>query len=349
MDTPVRRRHLIAGLVATVLAATGGLLVAPAPAQAADAAHRSLRTADNPDWMRHLPDATSLAALSLPGTHDTLAIHGGAWTQTQENHGNSAATLAVQLRAGVRAVDIRARINEGNTLTIHHGGTYQQANFDDVLNVLGSFLAARPTETVVMRLKHECTGEFGSCTDASGQLGFADVFDRYRAARPGLFWAPSVNRSAGAAVPALGAVRGKVVLAVLHGPRGGRHGQYGLAQFADWGHGSSTYVQDEYHVPNVGAIATKRDRVRRHLDATSAGDPTRMYVNFASGGSVFATPEAVAGGALGVQGVNPFLLTYLNEGSEVHPPVRRTGMLMMDFPGGGLIDRIIAVNAGRTS
>ena len=29
--------------------------------------------ADNPDWMRWLADSTSLAALSIPGTHDTMA------------------------------------------------------------------------------------------------------------------------------------------------------------------------------------------------------------------------------------------------------------------------------------
>lgn len=69
-----------------------------------------------------------------------------------------------------------------------------------------------------------------------------------------------------------------------------------------------------------------------------------MYVNFTSGASVFATPEAVAGGALGVQGVNPFLLTYLNEGPEVHPPVVRAGMVLMDFPGGGLISKLISLN-----
>ena len=46
---------------------------------------------------------------------------------------------------------------------------------------------------------------------------------------------------------------------------------------------TSTYVQDEYTVSTVGAIATKRDQVRRFLDATSAGDPTKMYVNFGSG------------------------------------------------------------------
>ena len=35
-----------------------------------------------------------------------------------------------------RAIDIRARVNTGNTFTIHHGASYQNANFDDVLTRL---------------------------------------------------------------------------------------------------------------------------------------------------------------------------------------------------------------------
>ncbi|WP_436537326.1 phosphatidylinositol-specific phospholipase C [Actinoplanes sp. HUAS TT8] len=321
-----------------------GLLVTPSVASAADASYRTLSTASHPDWMRALPDSRSLAALSIPGTHETLAIHGGAWTQTQEDFGDSAATLTAQLNAGIRMIDLRARVNTGNTFTIHHGATYQNANFDDVLNKLAAFLGAHPGESVVVRLKQECTGEIGSCTDASGQSGFADIFDAYVSKRPTLFWTPSVTRSAGAATPALGQIRGKVVLAVLNGPRGGVIEHYGLAQFAGWHDGSSTYVQDEYNVPNLGAIATKRDQVRRFLDATSAADPSLMYVNFASGAGVFAQPQSVAGGSLGVQGVNPFLLTYLNEGPEVHTPVVRTGAVMLDFPGGGLIDKILTYN-----
>ncbi|GAA2856859.1 1-phosphatidylinositol phosphodiesterase [Actinoplanes cyaneus] len=332
------------------LAAVGGIvlglavLVAPSAALAADASYRTLSTASHPDWMRSLPDTRSLAALSIPGTHETLAIRGGAWTQTQENFGDSAATLTAQLGAGIRMIDIRARVNTGNTLTIHHGATYQNANFDDVLTRLSDFLGAHPGESVVVRLKQECTGELGSCTDAPGQSDFQDIFDAYVAKRPALFWAPSVTRSTGAAMPALGQIRGKVVLAVLNGPRGGVLGHYGLGQFAGWHDGSSTYVQDEYNVPNLGAIATKRDQVRRFLDTTSAADPSLMYVNFASGASVFAQPQQVAGGAAGVQGVDPFLLTYLGEGPDVHTPVVRTGALMLDFPGGGLIDRIVSLN-----
>jgi 1-phosphatidylinositol phosphodiesterase len=336
------KRATAAVIAATAISAL--LIAAPGAAFAADASYRTLSSASNPDWLRAIPDATSLAALSIPGTHETMSIHGGSLTQTQENLGDSGGTLAAQLNAGIRMIDIRARVNTGNTFTIHHGSVYQNANFDDVLNKLSDFLGAHPTETVVMRLKQECTGEFGSCTDVSGQSSFQDIFDAYAAKRPSLFWQPSVSRSAGAATPALGAIRGKVVLAVMNGPHGGPIEHYGLVQFADWHDGSSTYVQDEYNVPNVGAIATKRDQVRRFLDVTSAGDPTKMYVNFGSGSSIFAQPQQVAGGAFGVQGVDPFLLIYLNEGPEVHTPVVRTGMMMLDFPGGGLIDKIISYN-----
>ena len=323
------------------LVALATLVAVPSAAFAADAGYRSLSSASNPDWMRARPDATSLAALSVPGTHETMSIHGGAWTQTQEDFGDSGGTLTAQLDAGIRMIDLRARVNDGNTFTIHHGGTYQNANFDDVLGRLADFLAAHPGETVLVRLKQECTGEIGSCTDASGQATFPDIFNAYVAKRPNLFWAPSVTRSAAAAMPALGAVRGRVVLVVMNGPHGGRFADYGLAQFAGWNDGSSTYVQDEYNVPTIGAIAAKRDQVRRFLDTTSAGDAATMYVNFAAGAGLLAQPQQVAGGALGVQGVDPFLLAYLGEGHTV-----RTGVLMLDFPGGGLIDRIVSHNAG---
>jgi hypothetical protein len=320
-----------------LLAIAATIIAVPAPAFAADASYRTLSTAHHPDWLSALPDDRPISALSIPGTHETMAIHGGDWTQTQEGWGDSGGTLAAQLEAGIRFIDIRARVNDGNTFTIHHGSSYQNANFDDVLTKLQDFLGAHPRETVIMRLKQECTGEIGSCSDAAGQAGFPDIFDSYR--RP-IFWSPSVQRGAGAAMPTLGEVRGKVVLAVLHGAHGGPIEHYGLTQFQDWHDGSSTYVQDNYNVPNINAIATKRDQVRRFLDATTAGDPGKLYVNFGSGSSVFAQPQSVAGGALGVQGVDPFLLTYLTEGHGI----TRTGAILLDFPGGGLIDRIISVN-----
>jgi hypothetical protein len=330
-------KRAAAVLGASVIAAV--MIAAPQPAFAADTSYRMLSTASNPSWMGALPAGTSLAALSIPGTHETLAIHGGDYVQTQEDHGDSAATLTAQLNAGIRMIDIRARVNDGNTFTIHHGATYQVANFDDVLDKLAAFLATRPGETVIMRLKQECTGEIGSCTDASGQRSFPDIFDAYVAARPGLFWTPSVTRASSAPMPTLGAVRGKVVLAVMNGAHGGRFSDYGLAQFAEWNDGSSTYVQDEYDVPSFFSIPAKRAAVSDFLATTDTGDAATMYVNFGTGSGLLAPPLWVAGGVLGQQGVDPFLLGYLN-GSTLH----RTGVMMLDFPGGGLINKIISYN-----
>ncbi|KAJ7157648.1 1-phosphatidylinositol phosphodiesterase [Mycena crocata] len=315
---------------------------------AADDSYRTLSTASNRDWMMKIPDGTSLASISIPGTHESMAIVGGDITQCQENFGNSADTLTAQLNAGIRMFDIRLRVNEGNTFTIHHGSVYQNANFDDVLNKIDSFLAAHPSEAVIMRAKQECTGEIGSCSDVSGQASFIDIFDMYRNNSPAAqrrMYLPSVQRGSASATPTMGQIRSKLVLAVLNGVHGERLQQYGLAQFSGWNDGNSAWVQDNYNVPNTGAIATKRDQVRRFLDNTNSGDQNAMYVNFCSGSSLFALPYQVAGGGGGTQGVNPFLLIYLGQGTDVHAEVHRTGMMMLDFPGGVLINKILSFNA----
>ncbi|KAJ7053161.1 1-phosphatidylinositol phosphodiesterase [Mycena amicta] len=311
-----------------------------------DPSYRSLTTTSNPDWMAAIPDTTSLTKLSIPGTHESLAIVGTDVAECQENFGISAATLSAQLTAGIRAIDIRLRIESNNTLVVHHGVVYQHANLDDVFSTLAGFLSAHPKESILLRMKQECTGEFGSCTDVSGpgQLAFVDIIDTYIARRSTLFWAPSTNRQSAAELPTLGQIRGRVLLMALHGPHGGRYASYGLAQFVGWNDGNSTYVQDNYDVPEIGAIPTKRDQVRRFLDAfnSPSGDPTALYVNFCSGASLLALPYQVAGGVFAIQGVNPFLLSYLGQtaGGSTH----RTSVTMMDFPGGALIERVLAFN-----
>jgi hypothetical protein len=124
------------------------MAVSGAPAQANDY-YASIASASpaNHSWMAGVPDSTNLAWMSVPGTHDSLALCGAynngsceaistGITQTQENHGFSAQTLTTQLNAGIRSIDIRVRVNQdsaGLNFTIHHGVYYQQANFTDVL------------------------------------------------------------------------------------------------------------------------------------------------------------------------------------------------------------------------
>lgn len=102
----------------------------------------------HPDWMKWVPDATSLSQLSIPGTHDSLAFYGGDLAQTQT------LDLTEQLNAGIRAIDIRCRHIE-DVFAIHHGVIFQKTYFGNVLDDATAFLQAHPSETIVMRVKEE--------------------------------------------------------------------------------------------------------------------------------------------------------------------------------------------------
>jgi hypothetical protein len=193
-------------------------------------AFNSLTVESHADWMRGVSGQAGLDELSIPGTHDTLAIHGGGlapWAyKAQENHGDGAATLDAQLNAGIRAIDIRVRIvNNGTAFAVHHTDVYQNANFDDVLTHARGFLTARPTETILMDLHGECDADtteggsgrasIGHCADDPASATTADrirIFAGYVTRYPGLFYAPTVTGAGAADMPTLGQARGHIVL-----------------------------------------------------------------------------------------------------------------------------------------
>ncbi|MEU7293661.1 phosphatidylinositol-specific phospholipase C domain-containing protein [Streptomyces exfoliatus] len=297
-------------------------------------AYRSLGKANNPDWMKGIDGETPLGWLSVPGTHDTLSIRGGDSTYTQQNGGPSAQTLAAQLQAGIRSIDIRVRAI-GGSFTIHHGAVYQDANFGDVLRVLNDFLAAHPSETVMMHMRAECDNnseaievcndEPQSTTDAQRAAIFRTYIDGDPNAKR--FWGPSVSGAGQAAVPKLSEVRGKIVLERFRNI-GEDSGKYGI-------NGDSLSIQDAWNVPTIlpGDIDEKVRKVTDHLTATdNDNDAHRIYVNHTSGSSAFAYPKAVA------DRVNEKVLGPLGEVRN------RTGEIMMDYPGYAMINTIIAAN-----
>ena len=109
--------------------------------------------ADN--WMKYLPDNAFVVDVSIPGSHDTATGHGwsglvGAlggptYGTTQE------LTLAEQWNIGVRAFDLRPKVN-GSRLAVNHGVLQTKLYFDDALKQLCGFLKDNPTEFVVVHL-----------------------------------------------------------------------------------------------------------------------------------------------------------------------------------------------------
>lgn len=144
----------------------------------------------NPAWMASIPDDQPLSEVTMPGTHNTMAIYGGVYAECQTW------SLASQLRAGIRFLDIRLRHVKGN-LTLHHGVSYQRGHFGHVLEGVVDFLREYPSETVLMRIKEE----FSETNDIYGAV--VDYIHRY--ADWDLLWHSRL-------VPTMAEARGKIIV-----------------------------------------------------------------------------------------------------------------------------------------
>ncbi len=357
-----RRRTLtIAGFTAATLttatlAVVGVAGVASAQPSNSTGAFNSMTAESHPDWMSAIPGATSLAALSVPGTHDTLAIEPGISAsayETQQDYGISAATLATQLNSGIRAIDIRVRIvNSGTAFAVHHEDVYENANFDDVLTKASTFLSAHAGETILMDLHGECDGDsteggsgsssIGHCADDPSNATTAmreSIFQSYVSRYPGLFYAPTVSGSSTAPMPTLSQARGHIVLTTFTGPRGQVYAGYGLTQLTtgNWGQ----YIENDY---TQCGLDQKWSEAQTNL-ANAGNDTANMYTTYTSANCApfGASPADMAGGYGGGVGMNQRLLTYLNSGGTAH-----TGVVLTDYLGHSDVDAIISHNPGVT-
>ncbi|XP_044028629.1 1-phosphatidylinositol phosphodiesterase isoform X3 [Siniperca chuatsi] len=252
----------------------------------------------NPSWMASIPDDQLLSEVTMPGTHNTMALYGGVYAECQTW------SLASQLRAGIRFLDVRVRHVNGN-LTIHHGVSYQRAHFGQVLEDVADFLREHPSETVLMRVKEE----FSETYDIYGAV--VDFIHRY--AHWDLLWHSRL-------VPTMGEARGKhIVLQDFSGPDlGMRYGSLDIA--------------DDWKVPTLLHVEEKWQSVYEHLEAAPAGNKAQIFLTYSSGAGVFAYPRAVA------QRINAQLYDYLRAKTDLN---QRLGIICMDFPAAPIIQMII--------
>lgn len=153
--------------------------------------------------MAKLGNTTTLSQISMPGSHDTMTLGGASWgalIQTQTMN------LIEQLYSGIRMVDMRL-VHIENAFVLNHASFYLHANFDDVLAVLTTFLAANPTETVLMRAKKEASNTNADQSKHNSQT-FDQTFAAYEKKYASIMrWNYTGNNN-----PPLQSVRGKVVV-----------------------------------------------------------------------------------------------------------------------------------------
>ena len=304
------------------------------------------------DWMGSVAGDLKLSEISMVGTHDSGSYSDGGdivLTQSME--------YAQQLEAGIRVLDVRLRLTNGS-FAIHHGVSYQNHMFGDVLNAVTDFLAEHPSETVLMRL-----GSAGISHDTSA-LSYSDTFDNYMNSYRHYHWQKTSNN------PTLDEVRGKFVVLRNDSKISSSHGiSYGLLD-----------IQDEFSLGDNWDLYGKWLDVKDHLNKADNGSSNTIYMNYLSAASG-SFPYFVASGhsnpatgaprlqtgyttpgwnskypdfprvdcfigicTIAFEGTNVLTTNYIKNGE-----VEFTGIVMADFPGQGLIDAVNKLNYHYTS
>ncbi|MBX7170897.1 MAG: phosphatidylinositol-specific phospholipase C domain-containing protein [Pyrinomonadaceae bacterium] len=285
------------------------------------------------NWMGQLDDSKSLAALSIPGTHDSctynysryptsngglvpggvgaaVASSGGALVAIiNSNIVTQTSDLTGQLNAGVRFLDIRCRHSESH-FSIFHNMVFLGLNFQDVLDKCYAFLDKNQSETIIMSVRDEGGGE--NPTDS-----FQKQFETYINPKRSSWFLE--NR-----IPNLKEVRGKIILLRRFAPDTSPVG-------LDW-NSSQLTIQDEYQAPSK----EKWSKVKDSLNKARTSDFDKLFINFTSASLSFShplnSPITVA------DYVNPRLVDHIASKSG------RLGIIPMDFNLANISAVIISTN-----
>ncbi|KAI0847880.1 PLC-like phosphodiesterase [Daldinia vernicosa] len=274
------------------------------------------------NWMSSVPDATPLAHLNIPGTHDAATWNysqatqdalayatrcdGGAGPAPAQVYRTQRYGAAAALDAGVRFFDLRFAFDPlDRDLVFWHGAALlsARATVDDVLFAFYAWLEAHPGEAVLLSFQYEGGTKEGAGFDGAvrdrlrGVLG-SDAARRY------------IRQDSGR-LGTVGESRGKIVLVrrfdmggdgaedeVLPGLHLGP-GQWldndrrGFELVYNRTSNETAYVEDYYEPSDLGANSTvaeniqaKMDAVKTHLEkaAAAAGDAAdSLFITFASG------------------------------------------------------------------
>ncbi|MEI4602419.1 phosphatidylinositol-specific phospholipase C domain-containing protein [Bacillus cereus] len=304
----------------------------------------------NTNWMANIDNSRRIGELSIPGTHGSMALHGGVAGAIGHIFINQTMDLTTQLNSGIRYIDIRCR-HHYNNFAIHHERIFQHAFFSShVLEPVIRFLRQNPSETILMRIKEEYNPTGNTRT-------FSETFESFWTPNQRYFWNPtSLN-------PTLGEVRGRIIV-LQDFP--GFNRNFGIG----WG---QLDIQDRWKVEGPNDIYNKWIAIRNHFHRI--GNFGHLSINHlsGSGGSRLGGPtpwflacgyrsrnnnsllevissrpfdswpdfprDRPTSGSVYFGGMNVLAAKRILDHRFTH-----TGIVAADFPGRGLIEGTIALN-----
>ena len=262
----------------------------------------ALYSSSNSDsWMKEIPDQTPLGALSIPGTHNSPTCHAAPPSVRCQ-----AVPPKEQLANGVRFFDIRVQPakpedeNNDELILVHSvfpisltGAKY----FRDLYNTILEFLREHPSETLILSIKREGTG---NATDQQ----LSKILKKHYTHPQQWYTEPDV--------PTLGNVRGRIVLLrrfnnddSLKGEWNGKGWGIDCATWADNTPDSTcpsgwARVQDFYNVTETSMMDQKAEYAKALCEKSGccvyqpgasvqaqSGQKLPLFINFLSASNFF--------------------------------------------------------------
>jgi 1-phosphatidylinositol phosphodiesterase len=284
----------------------------------------------HPDWMGKLPDSVNVTGMSIPGTHDTMTYKIAKFSLQCQNW-----NLTTQLNAGIRYLDIRARLRD-DELHIYHADEPTGFSYETVLSTVFEFLDANPSEFIMMRLKDEGP-PLGNNT-----LTFEAAFNRARntdALRDGaekhFYWYNDTSTP----FPTLGKLRSKIIL--LQNFQSDQGTKYGIA----WD-GPQMVLEDKWIIEDVAHLPEKWDAIKAGLEDANATplDNAKFFLAHISAAVGVLPIEAAAGPMNHTQtGMNDLTGRWVDD--HYRQPNKRVGVVIFDFPGKKVLDSVVKFNS----
>jgi len=247
-------------------------------------------------WLQAVPDATLIADINLPGTHDSAAIN----TSFETPYACHNTSLLQQLDGGVRVLDIRLKVKQAGAsyrfVTCHgDADANEYQSLDSAMQDCARFLAGHPTEFVAMALRVD---NWNGATDR----------DAARAALAGVLHGYPVF--AHRDMPSLRQVRGRIYLLnridddlALGVPVGWPDNTPGCWAPANARRAFKLYVQDQHDgLPVLGAESAKLATFTAALARTGRGE---LLWNVASAGRAGTSGVAIVARLLAYLGARP--------------------------------------------
>ena len=262
-------------------------------------------------WMKNIDDSVLINDLSIPGTHDSGAMHSifDVAGKCQEMN------IQNQLNIGVRFLDIRLQLVK-DELQVVHSFVKQDLDFVSVLEDINEFITSYNSEFLIVSIKKD-NDSVKSTVDFSDKV--LEELGKYQ--NIVLDTLPSTVKEA----------RGKIYILNRFTSE-----NIGIMASSNWKDSTSfelgnLYVQDNYSIDDINI---KLEDIKKTFEL-SVNDQSHLYLNYTSCYLNGVFPPTYAGTP--ARKINKWLNDYLDENAI-------EGIVIMDFVTKDLVQKVYEVN-----